>query len=123
MYLRGTGFSTLVNAGTITGTGTYAVQFATPDDLLVVVPGAVFVGQVAGYQPNSSVASNATLELASAATAGTLNGLGAQYVYFKQVTVDAGATWTLASGTVGAPSYTFSDNGTLINSVSLNSRA
>ncbi|MEJ0014987.1 MAG: Hint domain-containing protein [Acetobacteraceae bacterium] len=84
--------STLVNAGTITATGPsdFAVFFDAPGDRLVIHPGAVFNGLVVGG------GTDATIELASAASAGTLSGLGTDFLYFDHVDVDAGATWTLA---------------------------
>jgi len=84
-------YATVVNSGTITGTGGAAVQFIGPgDDRLVIDPGAVFNGTVSG---GSGVN---ILELASGATSGYLaNTLASQYLGFTQVTVDAGADWTL----------------------------
>ena len=104
---------TVTNAATVTG-GTYAVQLATGfTDRLVIDPGAVFSGTVSGGNTLGATAVS-TLELASGATAGTLSGLGTKYIDFAQITIDAGATWTLASGNVPAGS-TITDLGTLIN--------
>ena len=80
---------TVENAGTIAGTSD-AVEFGGGlPNLLIVDPGAVFDGTV-----NGGVGSASTLELASGG-AGTLNGLGSEYLNFSQVIVDPGATWTL----------------------------
>ena len=84
--------STLVNAGTITATGApnVAVTFEAPNDLLVIVPGAVFNGGVLGGGTNSMI------ELASAASAGALSGLGSDFGGFDAIQVDAGASWNLS---------------------------
>jgi hypothetical protein len=92
------------------------VRFSSGGALLVVDPGASFGG---GTVQAAASTSN-TLELATGAGAGTLTGLGSRYIYFSEITVDAGATWTLASDTLGA-GYTIADNGTLTNTGSLGS--
>jgi hypothetical protein len=91
MTAAGGAGSTLVNAGTITATGALqiAVTFAAPNDLLEIVPGAVFNGQVLGGGTDS------TIELASAASTGALSGLGSNFQGFDAIEVDAGARWTL----------------------------
>jgi hypothetical protein len=76
---------TVVNAGTIAGTGV-AVAIRASGGLLVVEPGAVFVGKVEGRRD--------TLELA--AGYGTLSGLGSSFVGFTTVDVDAGADWAVS---------------------------
>jgi fibronectin-binding autotransporter adhesin len=105
--------TTLVNLGAISGTE-FAFD-ATPGfaDRVVVAPAAKFSGLVSGGNTiGASIES--TLELASGASAGTLHGLGAKYVDFAAVTVDAGATWTWLADTIGA-GYTLSNAGTLTN--------
>jgi hypothetical protein len=96
---------TVVNAGTITG-GSYAVDFAAGyANRLVIDPNAVFSGTVTGGNAIGA-AQVSTLELASAGSVGTLSGFGTKYVDFAQVTLDAGAQWTLqATDTIeaGAP--------------------
>jgi len=88
VYLKSGG--TVTNAGTITGSGGTAVSFlGTANDLVVAVPGAVFIGKVSG----STSASNA-LELAVGGS-GTLSGLGTNFTGFGTVTVDGGAAWEL----------------------------
>jgi collagen type I/II/III/V/XI/XXIV/XXVII alpha len=89
------GGGTLTNAGTINGTGGTAVYLGgTGSNLLVLESGFGFSGAVAG----GASASN-TLELASAASAGTLAGLGTQFTNFGAITFDAGARWSIAGGT------------------------
>ena len=91
---------TVVNAGTIHATGPnhFAVFFQTGNDLLVDVPGAVFDGTVV-------TGGSALLELASAASIGTLTGLGTDFSSFDTVTVAPSAQWnvsgsnSVASGT------------------------
>jgi hypothetical protein len=88
---------TLINAGTIVGRLGTAVSLGTVgNNLLVVAPGAYFGGQVAG----SASASN-TLELASAASAGSLSGLGTDFTNFGSIVFDAGADWFIAGNTTG----------------------
>lgn len=89
------GAGTVINAGTISGT-TYAVRFAAGfTNRLVVDPGAVFTGTVTGGNVIGGTAVS-TLELASGTSTGTLTGLGSKYSDFAQITIDPGATWTLA---------------------------
>jgi hypothetical protein len=77
--------ATLVNAGTIIGTGGTAVSFVNSGDVLVTEPGAVFVGTVAG-DPS-------TLELAAGARPGTLTGLGANFTDFPDIAIAPAADW------------------------------
>jgi hypothetical protein len=94
--LTGTSSAVVINAGTIIGnwwetqTSTQiAVQFGSGDNLLVVDPGAAFVGSVLGGSGAN------TLELAAGTSAGTLSGLGSSFVGFTDITEDAGASWSL----------------------------
>jgi hypothetical protein len=96
---------TVTNAGTISGTIS-AVHFGagTTNNRLVVDPGAVFNGNVAGGGGTN------TLELAQGVSAGSLGGIGSTFTGFGTLTVDSGANWTLTgSNTVG----TVQNNGTL----------
>lgn len=103
---------TVVNAGTIAGT-TDAVKFlAGQSDRLVIDPGAVFIGSVDGGNTIGS-ASATTLELASAASTGTLDSFGTQFVNFSQITVDADATWGLTGSDSFAAGTTLTNAGTL----------
>ena len=82
------GGGTLTNAGTISGTGGSAVVFTGANETLVVDPGAVFVGSVAGN------VSTDVLELAGS-SAGTLAGFGTQFTGLENITLDTGAIWTI----------------------------
>ena len=53
--LLDTGYNTLVNNGTITGTGGTAFAFGGGDDTLVVDPGSVLNGAVANFHPGSRI--------------------------------------------------------------------
>lgn len=94
------GALTLSNAGTIAGTQ-YAVLFsAVYGNDLVVDPGAVFSGVVSGGNPIGSAAIS-TLELASGAFAGTLSGIGTQFLDFGSIVFDPGADWFVSGNTAG----------------------
>jgi hypothetical protein len=88
------GAATVANAGTIIGSADAVAFDAGYTNLLAVDPGAAFSGTVDG---GNTLGSNvvSTLELASASSAGTLNGLGTRYIDFAQVTIVSGAAWTL----------------------------
>jgi RTX calcium-binding nonapeptide repeat (4 copies) len=108
---------TLVDTGTIVGTGGTAAIFSTGDDLLQFQPStSVFIqGTVDG-----GVGTN-TLEFASGAGVGTLTGSNAYFINFPNGTVDAGADWTLAGNvTLGSnvslqATGSLTDAGTLTN--------
>jgi plastocyanin len=113
------GAATVVNAGSIGGTT--AVAFASGvTNRLVANPGAVFTGTVNGGNTIGGT-SISTLELTSATAAGTLGGLGTQFINFAQTTIDSGAAWTLtgtntlATGASLTNSGTLTDAGTLLN--------
>ena len=119
---------TLTNAGFIgggTGVGGAAdsVYFGNGPSRLIVDPGAGFNGAVVADAADSN-----TLELASAATAGTISALDTSVTGFDQITVDLGAAWTLTgthtltsgqtltnSGTLTLDSATLTDAGSLVN--------
>ena len=106
----------LENAGTIVGVAGTAVAFsATAANRVIVDPGAVFSGIVDGGNTIGATFAS-TLELASGASAGTLSGLGTQFVHFAAITIDSGASWTLGGTNTVATGSTFTDSGTLINS-------
>jgi hypothetical protein len=96
--------STVVNAGTITGSNGTAVLFPTGNDHVVVYPGAVFVGNVDG---GGSASSN-NLELRAGTGTGTLAGLGTSFVNFGTVLIDAGASWIVTLPTPTAFTGTIS---------------
>jgi len=108
----GTIASTLINAGEITA-AVDAVKFsASFANRLVVDPGASFSGTVDGGNVIGA-ARVSTLELAAAATAGTLTSFGTQFIDFAQITIDAAASWTLASANYFAAGTTLTNAGTL----------
>ena len=109
----------LVNAGTISGAagGTSvgikangsagdAVKFGNMSATLILLPGAVFNGQVAANPSADDV-----LDLSGKA-AGSLTGLGSQFTGFTSMVVAEGANWTLAGVAETAPAA-LKDNGTL----------
>ncbi|HEY1411418.1 MAG TPA: Hint domain-containing protein, partial [Rhodopila sp.] len=107
------GPATIVNAGTIKATATngIAVLFGGgANNLLVDMPGAVFIGSVvgSGYFPGPNV-----LELAAAASVGVIGGFGSQYSGFTGITIDAGASWNLTGANTIVGSETLINAGTL----------
>ncbi|WP_158932809.1 Hint domain-containing protein [Acidisphaera sp. S103] len=100
---------TITNAGTIIGTKDAVIFRSGTASRLIIDPNAVFVGTVTGL----NLVNAATLELASAASAGTLSQLGTQFVDFSQVLVDEGASWTLAGSNTLPVGATLSNAGTL----------
>ncbi|MGA3403808.1 MAG: hypothetical protein ABSC95_31750, partial [Acetobacteraceae bacterium] len=107
-FYAGTASQTLIDSGTIIGTGGTAVAFGGGYDLLQFQPGHLLVhGTIDGGGGAN------TLEFASAASAGTLTGVGAYVVNFANGIVDAGATWTLAGSNTFAASVGLTDDGSL----------
>ena len=102
-----TSTGTVVNAGTIAGSGGTAVRFGSGTERLVVDPGAVFVGNVIGGSGAN------TMELASAASAGTIGGIGSCFTGFGSILVDAGAAWTLTGANTVASGASLTDAGVL----------
>ena len=102
---------TVVNSGTITSAVGTAVAFqGTANSLMVLDAGYKFSGIVTG---SPTAGATNTLELSSAAGAGTVTGLGTQFVNFGTVIVDAGATWALAGGNAIGSGLTLVDYGDL----------
>ena len=95
------GGGTVTNAGTVAGASGTAVVFGgTGSNRLVLDPGYVLVGTALGA---TGAGATNTLELAVGTGAGTLAGLGTEFVHFGSVTVDSLAQWTLAgANTIGA---------------------
>jgi hypothetical protein len=91
VYLAG---GTMINAGTVSGGvgigNEYAVSSSSAASTLIIDPGAVFDGLVMGNGVND------TLELAAAASAGTISGLGTQFTGFATTEVLPGADWFVA---------------------------
>ena len=96
----GSGAATVVNSGTITGAGT-AVAFGSGTDLLVVEPGAVFDGALAGFQAID------TIDLAQTTATGAIYANGALTVLDNGATV---ASFGLA-GPFTAGHFTVSPDG------------
>jgi hypothetical protein len=89
----------LTNAGTIIGNSGIAVLFGgTGSNRLVLDPGGGFSGTVVG---STSIGASNTLELASAASAGTLSGLGTEFTNFGPIVFDTGADWSISGNTAG----------------------
>ncbi|WP_158933022.1 Hint domain-containing protein [Acidisphaera sp. S103] len=99
--VRINGVGTVVNAGTITGTasnGSVLFDSTTGSSRLIVDPGAVFNGII-----QSLPGSTNTLELASAASAGTLSGFnGSGITNFATLQFDTGAKWTVDGNTAAS---------------------
>ena len=117
VYIKGAA-GTVSNAGTISGTGGTAVIFGgTGGNLLVLDPGYVLNGKVIG---STAGGATNTLELGSAASAGTVSGIGgSSFGNFGTVTVDSGARWSFnSSDAIGVGVSLFND-GTISNTVRL----
>ena len=89
---------TLANGGLIAGGGNGgdAVDFGTGAARLVLDPGASFSGSVVADASLANV-----LELASAATAGSIVGLGSAITGFGTIAFDSGASWSIAGSSPG----------------------
>jgi hypothetical protein len=87
----GAAAATITNAATITGgsaSGTAIVMGAVAGNRVIDQTGGVFIGMVNG-------GSNATMELASSASAGVLTATNDQFTNFSTLTIDSGAHWTI----------------------------
>ena len=104
---------TILTGGSISGT-TDAVLFAagTLANRLILKPGVQITGTVDGGNTIGATGVS-TLELASAASVGTLSGLGTQFVDFARTAVDTGAQWTLTGGETVVAGSTLTNSGTL----------
>ncbi|MDR3506193.1 MAG: Hint domain-containing protein [Acidocella sp.] len=102
VYLNG---ATLINAGTIEG-GTggagavngsvgAAVQFGSLASLLIVDPGASFIGNVIAQSSAFDI-----LELSGTSTA-ALPGIGTQFLNFSEISFASDAAWTIAGNSAG----------------------
>ncbi len=82
--------STITNAGTIEGgsSGASIILSAVAGNRVIDQSGGVFIGTVNG-------GSNATMELASTASAGVLTATGGQFTNFSTLSIDSGAQWTI----------------------------
>ena len=111
----GTLRATVINAGTIIGTGGTAISsgaLGSSNLLLRFVPGNSFIqGTVSGEHSGVGI-----LQFASGASTGTLTGSNADFVNFQTASVYVGASWVFAgTNTLGA-NTTLVDAGTLTNS-------
>ena len=105
----GTQSNTLVNGGTIVGTGGVAVQFGAGNDLLELLPGYKFTGGVKGGGGFNTVEFGGT-------SPGTFGGvLGNTFTSFANYKILSGAAWTFTGGGAVASGDTFANDGTLIN--------
>ena len=125
VYLNG---GMLTNAGTISGGSPgggsgvsgragYAVKFGTYAARLVIDPGAIFIGFVAGNGRND------TLVLGSLGTAGTLSSHTSNKAFsgFSSIIEAAGATWTLkGQNPLSGASLSVATGAQLVNDGSLN---
>ena len=99
----------LINSGTLQIAG--SLGFAPGGGgRLVLQPGGTIVGAVDGG--GAPGIAGATLELVSAASVSTLNGLGSRYLNFGPVLVDPGAYWVLDPNTL-ASGLTLTNQGTV----------
>jgi hypothetical protein len=95
---------TVINSGTIASSnGGASLQFGAGINRLILDPGAAFVGKVYG---------NHRLELAGT-SAGTVSGIGTEFLGFGYVQVDAGSQWELTGGNSLASGVTMANSGTL----------
>jgi len=104
----GTASQTVVDSGTIIGSAATAIAFGAGDDLLKLIPGPLLIQGTASGGGGTN-----TLEFASAASKGTLTGVGADFVGFTTGTVDAGASWVLAGTNTLGVGVTLTNSGTL----------
>jgi hypothetical protein len=90
----------VTNSGSIAG-GKDAVLFAAGHtSRLVIDPGAVFSGTVDGGN-TIGAAYVSTLELASAASAGSVTGLGTAFTNFGSIVFDTGVDWLVQGDIAG----------------------
>ena len=108
--------TTVTNFGTIAGAiGKDAVLFGESNNRLVDEASAVFTGKVdGGYDRYLYAGDTSTLELASGASTGTLNGLGTNFVNFNRIDVDSNAVWELSGNNYVPLNTSITNAGTLI---------
>ncbi len=111
--------TTLTNAGTILGTSGAAARLnGYTTNRLVIIPGAVFeqdsLGSAGVVQAQYGFGQVNTMELASAATGGTVSGVGSQFLGFGAVAIDAGAIWTITGSNSLAAGVTLTNSGSLV---------
>jgi hypothetical protein len=90
------GGDTLLNAGTVIGNP--AVRFSKyGTNVLALVPGYAMVGTAVA----SLKAPENLIELTSAASVGTISGVGTRFIHFQEVGIDPGATWSISVSLTG----------------------
>ncbi|WP_157692352.1 Hint domain-containing protein [Granulibacter bethesdensis] len=99
---------TVANYGTIIGSSGPAIALQGSGINLLQLGVS---SQITGSVTANNAATN-TLELLSGASAGTISGIGTQYLGFQNATVDAGATWTINGG---GSFNSFTTSGTVTN--------
>ncbi|MDE2332954.1 MAG: Hint domain-containing protein [Rhodospirillales bacterium] len=105
------GKAMLFNFGTVAGAEAVSVAPGQPT-LVDLYPSGTFVGTVdGGNKPGDTIVSY--LELGAGTQAGTLSGLGSQFVDFSYIYVRAGGDWTLADTARLAAGVTLHDQGRL----------
>ena len=104
------GGGTVFDAGTISGGNGTAVSFGgAGGNRLILMPSYALAGTVAVSGTGN------VLELASAASTGTLRAPGGLIATFGSIAVDSGATWALAGKATLAAGHTLVNAGTLVN--------
>jgi hypothetical protein len=94
-----TGVVTIQNSGTIASTQGDAGEAVTLTSAaldLIVDSGAKFIGSV-----TSDAAYTDIIELTSAASAGSINGIGSQFTGFDTIAIDLDASWTIGGDATG----------------------
>jgi fibronectin-binding autotransporter adhesin len=98
--------STLTNSGTVVTTGTAAIQFGKPGsgfhsyypaNRLILEPGFKITGQVLGDYGLIGLDTTHTniIELTSYTSAGSISGIGVQFLHFNSIEIDPGAYWSV----------------------------
>jgi hypothetical protein len=105
------GEALLFNFGTVEGAKAVAVAPGHPT-LVDLYPAGTFTGTVEGGNAPGSVAIS-YLELGAGTRAGTLAGLGTQFLDFSYIYVRAGGDWTLADSALLAAGVTLHDQASL----------
>jgi hypothetical protein len=104
---------TVVNQGSIFSTD-FAVQMGSgAANRVIVSPGASFTGTVDGGNTLTATAASA-LELAAGTGIGSIAGFGSKYIDFAEVTLDSGASWSLAGTVVAGETISFGGAGGLL---------
>jgi hypothetical protein len=109
--LIGGSAGTVENSGAITGYSGYYGFYdsvylgGNVSNRLILDAGAIFTGEAVARAGAAN-----TIELTSSASAGTLTGLGSEYVGFQHLDIDAGAAWTVTGAEAGFNGVTIDFN-------------